>query len=210
MNLKIASQGAGKESRGWWHQGGNEISPLEKVLKNTRVLWRHQSMVQLLVHQRRTVLPPTTPWCQLMAGITDTLESAKRVTPGSFFLSLAAGWISVSMFACAGGESLLLYWWKVFHCRTWRAPPQQGRQHPPQLSEKCLNFCVLLQEFWGMPWLFLWRLVLISDFQSLVSPRNSAGRKWVRSFSFSLSLLSLLLAVLANMALQHSGIFLSP
>lgn len=66
-----------------------------------RVLWRHQSMVQLLVRQRRIVLSPATPWCQLVVGVTDTLESAKRATPGSFLLPLAAGGISVSMFSCA-------------------------------------------------------------------------------------------------------------
>lgn len=39
-----------------------------------RGLWRHQSMVQLLARQRRIVLPPTTPWCQLEVGVADTLE----------------------------------------------------------------------------------------------------------------------------------------
>lgn len=56
-------------------------------------------MLQLLVRQRRIVLPPTTPWCQLVVGVTDagiSKESDSRL----FFLSLAAGGIGVHVFPC--------------------------------------------------------------------------------------------------------------
>lgn len=95
-----------------------------------RVPWRHQSMVQcwyvkggLCCLQQ---LPGVSSW---LASLTHWNKQREQLQT-LFFLSLAAGGISVSMFSCVGGKTPLLYWWKVFHSRTWRAPPQQGSQHP--------------------------------------------------------------------------------